>query len=82
MWWARAVWARLQAGHRVFLDTRACLGASFASRFPAIAGFCAAAGIDPATAPIPIRPAAHYHMGGIAVDAAGRTSVGNLYGLR
>ena len=37
------------------------------------------AGIDPATQPIPVRPAAHYHMGGVAVDARGRTSVPGLY---
>ncbi len=29
--------------------------------------------------PIPVRPAAHYHMGGIAVDAAGRSSVAGLW---
>ena len=31
------------------------------------------------TQPIPIRPAAHYHMGGIAVDLAGRTSIEGLW---
>jgi L-aspartate oxidase len=36
-------------------------------------------GIDPRREPIPIVPAAHYHMGGIAVDLAGRTSVRGLY---
>ena len=51
----------------------------FAQRFPAIAGFCHAAGIDPATQPIPVAPAAHYHMGGIAVDLAGRTSLAGLW---
>ena len=35
--------------------------------------------IDPVTQPIPVRPAAHYHMGGVAVDAHGRTSVPGLY---
>ncbi|RUV40403.1 FAD-binding protein, partial [Mesorhizobium sp. M5C.F.Ca.IN.020.29.1.1] len=36
-------------------------------------------GIDPAAEPIPVRPAAHYHMGGVAVDAAGRSSVEGLW---
>ncbi len=76
---ARAVWAELTAGREVFLDARAALGAGFAARFPAIAGLCAAAGVDPARQPIPIRPAAHYHMGGIAVDADGRSTVEGLW---
>jgi L-aspartate oxidase len=76
---ARAVWRHMAAGHRVFLDARGVLGLDFARRFPAITGFCQAAGIDPVTEPIPVRPAAHYHMGGIAVDLAGRTSIEGLW---
>ena len=76
---ARAVWAELTAGRRVFLDARETLGARFAAAFPSIHGVCLAAGVDPARQPIPVRPAAHYHMGGIAVDAAGRTSVEGLW---
>ncbi len=76
---ARAVWRHMTAGHRVFLDARGVPDLDFARRFPAITGFCHAAGIDPVTQPIPIRPAAHYHMGGIAVDLAGRTSVEGLW---
>jgi L-aspartate oxidase len=76
---SRAVWQHMQAGHTVFLDARAALGARFATRFPSIAASCAAAGIDPAMQPIPIRPAAHYHMGGISVDAKGRSTVPGLW---
>jgi L-aspartate oxidase len=76
---ARAVWRHLAAGHRVFLDAREVPDLDFARRFPVITGFCHAAGVDPVTQPIPIRPAAHYHMGGIAVDLAGRTSVEGLW---
>jgi L-aspartate oxidase len=76
---SRAVWARMQQGHQVFLDARQALGSHFASHFPSIAASCAAAGIDPAVAPIPIRPAAHYHMGGIAVDAACRSTIQGLW---
>lgn len=75
---SRAVFAHSQAGHKVYLDARG-IGARFAARFPAIAAICAKAGIDPAVQPIPVRPAAHYHMGGVAVDAAGRTSIEGLY---
>ncbi len=76
---ARAVWQQMAAGHRVFLDARNILGLDFPRRFPAIAGFCQAEGIDPVTQPIPVRPAVHYHMGGIAVDLAGRSSVEGLW---
>lgn len=37
------------------------------------------AGIDPLTQPIPVAAAAHYHMGGIDTDIAGRASLGNLW---
>jgi L-aspartate oxidase len=76
---ARAIWRHLQDGHRVFLDARACLGVRFAERFPGITARCRVAGVDPATMPIPVRPAAHYHMGGIAVDVAGRSSIPGLW---
>src|SRR5437762_1701039 len=36
-------------------------------------------GIDPAKQPIPVAPAAHYHMGGISVDARGRSSLKGLW---
>jgi L-aspartate oxidase len=76
---ARAVWRHLAAGHRVYLDTRTAIGRAFPQRFPVIAAACDAAGINPATQPIPIRPAAHYHMGGVAVDCEGRSTVEGLW---
>lgn len=76
---ARAVWKHLAEDHKVYLDARQRPGLDFASRFPAIHAFCQHAGIDPANDPIPIRPAAHYHMGGVAVDGDGRSSVAGLW---
>lgn len=76
---ARAIWRHMAAGHQVFLDARHVPDLDFPRRFPAITGFCLAAGIDPVTDLIPVRPAAHYHMGGIAVDLAGRTSIEGLW---
>jgi L-aspartate oxidase len=76
---ARAVWRHMAAGHRVFLDARDLQGIDFARRFPAITSFCRDAGINPVTQQIPVRPAAHYHMGGIAVDKRGRTSIDGLW---
>jgi L-aspartate oxidase len=75
---ARAIFVHQEAGHRVYLDARP-LGEKFAARFPGITAICARAGIDPAREPIPVRPAAHYHMGGVAVDTQGRTSVEGLF---
>jgi L-aspartate oxidase len=76
---ARAVWRHMALGHRIFLDARHVRGLDFARRFPTITALCREAGIDPVTQPIPIRPAAHYHMGGISVDKSGRTSVDGLW---
>ena len=78
---SRAVWARLEAGRRVYLDTPTALGAAFAAEFPTITASCAAAGLDPAVDPLPIRPAAHYHMGGLVTDAASRTTVPGLWAV-
>ena len=76
---ARAIWHHRAAGHDVYLDARTALGPRFATRFPAIDALCHEHGIDPATMPIPVRPAAHYHMGGIAVDAHGRATLPGLW---
>src|SRR6202030_1690845 len=76
---ARGVFAEIAAGRGAFLDARSALGARFAEKFPTVYASCLASGIDPATQPIPVAPAAHYHMGGIAVDAQGRTSLKGLW---
>ncbi|MEQ8342963.1 MAG: L-aspartate oxidase [Marinovum algicola] len=76
---ARAVYAQTQAGLAPALDTREALGARILTLFPGVAEACLRAGIDPATQPIPVAAAAHYHMGGIDTDAEGRASLGNLW---
>jgi L-aspartate oxidase len=76
---SRAVARHIAAGHHVFLDARAALGKRFTSHFPGITARCRAADIDPATMPIPVRPAAHFHMGGVAVDAEGRSTIDGLW---
>src|ERR1700719_1258324 len=76
---ARAVFAEIAARHGAFLDATTALGAHFAEKFPTVYASCIAAGIDPATQPIPVAPAAHYHMGGILVDDHGRTSLTGLW---
>ncbi len=76
---ARAIWRQLMAGRRVFLDARAAVGEEFPERFPTVFRLCQDSGLDPRTEPIPVAPAAHYHMGGIAVDDFGRTSLPGLW---
>jgi len=75
---ARAIFAEEQDG-QVFLDTRDAIGTAIDQRFPTVAAACRHAGIDPVSQPIPIAPAAHYHMGGISVDRWGRTSLSRLW---
>jgi len=48
-------------------------------RFPLITASCLAAGLDLATDPIPVAPAAHYMMGGVSTDLDGRTSLPGLF---
>jgi L-aspartate oxidase len=76
---ARGVFAEIAAGRGAFLDATRALGDKFADHFPTVYASCIAGGIDPARQPIPIAPAVHYHMGGIAVDARGRTSINGLW---
>jgi L-aspartate oxidase len=76
---ARGVFAELQAGRGAFLDARTAIGAGFAAKFPGVTEYCRSAGIDPARDLIPVAPAAHYHMGGVATDANGRTSLEGLW---
>jgi L-aspartate oxidase len=76
---ARGVFAEIATGRGAFLDARTALGARFAEKFPTVYASCTAGGLDPATQPIPIAPAAHYHMGGIAVDGRGRSSIEGLW---
>lgn len=78
---ARAIHRELVAGHKVFLDCRQAVGAEFATHFPTVYEICQEAGIDPATQPIPVAPAAHYHMGGIATDVRGRSSLEGLWAI-
>ncbi|MDR1710533.1 MAG: L-aspartate oxidase [Propionibacteriaceae bacterium] len=78
---SRAEWRQLQAGHQVFIDARDKPGDQFPRLFPQITAKAAAAGLDPRADLIPVRPAAHYHMGGVLVDANGESTVPGLYAV-
>ncbi|OFW71256.1 MAG: L-aspartate oxidase [Alphaproteobacteria bacterium RBG_16_64_48] len=75
---ARAVYREVASGRGAFLDCRP-LGTKLAEHFPTVFAACRAAGIDPLREPIPVAPAAHYHMGGILTDARGRSTVDGLW---
>jgi L-aspartate oxidase len=75
---ARGVYREVMSGRGAFLDCRK-IGADFPERFPTVFAACQAAGIDPRREPIPVAPAAHYHMGGVCTDANGRTTVEGLW---
>ena len=76
---ARAIHAEREAGRDALLDATKAVGAHFPEEFPAVFAACMSGGIDPRVQPIPVAPACHYHMGGIATDADGRTSLAGLY---
>ena len=78
---ARAIHRELAGGHKVYLDCRESIGAEFPHHFPTVYAACMSAGIDPVTQPIPVAPAAHYHMGGIASDAQGRSTLEGLWAV-
>ncbi len=74
---ARTIVRHRAAGHETFLDVRHLK--DLERRFPTLIESCEAVGIDPLTEPVPVSPAAHYTMGGVAVDAEGRTSLPGLW---
>ncbi len=76
---ARAIWRRRAAGDEVLLDLRPALAAQGTAAFPQALSLCRAAGYAPESEPVPVAPAAHYHMGGIVTDAVGRTSLPGLW---
>lgn len=64
----------------VFLDLSHLDPAVVKERFPGIAKVCRKFGLDITTDRIPVRPGAHYMVGGITVDLEGRTSIPGLWG--
>ncbi len=51
------------------------------ARFPNVFTSLADAGLDPRSEPVPVSPAAHYTMGGVAVDLEGRSSLPGLFAV-
>ncbi|MCB1056296.1 MAG: FAD-binding protein, partial [Acidobacteria bacterium] len=76
---ARAIWRRREAGSGTWLDSREAVGDAFPERFPTVFELCQRYGLDPRRDLLPVSPAAHFHMGGVATDLKGRTSVPGLW---
>jgi L-aspartate oxidase len=76
-----AVEMAAQGGRPVMLDATALGAETLARRFPSIDAACRAHGLDWAGHPVPVTPAAHYWMGGVATDLSGRTSLAGLYAV-
>jgi len=63
----------------VYLDIRHFDKAHFAKRFPRISELCESFDIDVSRDLIPVRPSAHYMIGGLKTDSSAKTSIENLY---
>jgi L-aspartate oxidase len=63
----------------VYLDLTHLDANRVRNRFPTIYATCMRYNIDIAAELVPIRPAAHYAMGGVRTDLQGRTSLPGLY---
>lgn len=76
---SRAILARMveTGATHVYLDASGIERVS--ERFPQIAKLCAGFGIEVARDPIPVRPGAHYMVGGVVTDLDARTSIPRLY---
>ena len=84
---SRAIYSHLQktsndpTNGKVYLDLRPIDREQIKYRFPNIIKKCQKWGVDLFSQPIPVSPAAHYWMGGIAVNLKNETSISRLYAL-
>lgn len=80
---SRAIFSHLEktATPCVYLDLNPIEPDRVRYRFPNILRVCRKWGIDPLQQPIPVAPAAHYWMGGIAVNSMNQTSIPGLYAV-
>jgi len=80
---SRSIVSEIQlTGHPcVYLDVTHLDRSYLEHRFPAIFKECLSFAIDISTDRIPVRPSAHYFIGGVRVDRWGQTSAGNLFAV-
>jgi L-aspartate oxidase len=77
---ARAIYQRIRETGGVYLDATG-LDADVLSQFATLAQHASAVGLDPQVDLLPVSPAAHYFMGGIAVTINGRSSIPGLWAV-
>lgn len=70
-----------QGVDHLWLDLRPVGETRLERQFPTILGRCRALGLEPLQEPLPVAPAAHYWMGGVATDLDAATSVAGLYAV-
>lgn len=78
---ARAIFDAQARGRRIWLDATRLQGVQVSDAFRSVYRTCRAYGIDADREPIPVTPATHYHMGGIAVDLDGRATLPRLWAV-
>jgi L-aspartate oxidase len=78
---ARAIYRTMERTQHpnVYLDLSHLDPDSVRKHFPGIDKVCRGFGLDVTRDPIPVRPGAHYMIGGVAVDRQGRTSLSGLW---
>ncbi len=78
---AQAIVTQMQKNRHpnVYLDVSHLPADDIFARFPGIAATCKQFGIDITKDRIPVRPGAHYMIGGVTVDAQGRTTLPGLW---
>lgn len=79
---SRAIWDRMTLTQHpcVYLDLSHLDPDHILKRFPGIAELCRGFDLDITVDQIPVRPGAHYYIGGIEVDENGRSSLNGLWG--
>jgi L-aspartate oxidase len=80
---SRALARRMQEQgvEHLWLDLRPVGRERLERQFPTILGRCRDLGLEPTRDPLPVAPAAHYWMGGVATDLRAATSVPGLYAV-
>ncbi|MFO0936682.1 MAG: L-aspartate oxidase [Gemmataceae bacterium] len=78
---SRAIFATMEKTQHpnVYLDLSHLPATLVRERFPGIAAVCRSFGLNIEQDRIPVRPGAHYMVGGVTVDSQGRTTVPNLW---
>jgi len=75
---AQNLFKQIEQGNSVFLDCRK-ISNEFETKYPQVASYCQAAGLNPKIDLLPILPVAHYHIGGVKTDLEGKTSIEGLW---